>query len=219
MLGRMAYGRSGDEAARPETAKDRAMSYKVAVVGATGNVGREMLNILAERRFPPRSRGAGLDAFGGHGGVLRRQDAEGQGAGLLRLLGHRHLPDERGRRDLQDLVAQDRQGRRHRDRQFQRLAHGPAGAADRARSQCRCARRRHPERHHRQSQLLDRAAGGGAEAAARCRRGSSGWWFRPINRCRAPARSRWTNCFARPARCSWPIRSRSRCSPSRSPST
>ena len=28
------------------------MSYKVAVVGATGNVGREMLDILAERRFP-----------------------------------------------------------------------------------------------------------------------------------------------------------------------
>jgi aspartate-semialdehyde dehydrogenase len=28
------------------------MSYRVAVVGATGNVGREMLNILAERKFP-----------------------------------------------------------------------------------------------------------------------------------------------------------------------
>jgi aspartate-semialdehyde dehydrogenase len=28
------------------------MGYKVAVVGATGNVGREMLNILAERSFP-----------------------------------------------------------------------------------------------------------------------------------------------------------------------
>ncbi|MFQ5564756.1 MAG: aspartate-semialdehyde dehydrogenase [Paracoccaceae bacterium] len=28
------------------------MGYKVAVAGATGNVGREMLNILAERRFP-----------------------------------------------------------------------------------------------------------------------------------------------------------------------
>ena len=28
------------------------MGYKVAVVGATGNVGREMLNILAERQFP-----------------------------------------------------------------------------------------------------------------------------------------------------------------------
>src|SRR5712664_3537159 len=28
------------------------MSYKVAVAGATGNVGREMLSILAERQFP-----------------------------------------------------------------------------------------------------------------------------------------------------------------------
>ena len=28
------------------------MGYKVAIVGATGNVGREMLDILAERRFP-----------------------------------------------------------------------------------------------------------------------------------------------------------------------
>ena len=28
------------------------MSYKVAVVGATGNVGREILDILAERKFP-----------------------------------------------------------------------------------------------------------------------------------------------------------------------
>ncbi|VBB69353.1 Aspartate-semialdehyde dehydrogenase [invertebrate metagenome] len=28
------------------------MSYRVAIIGATGNVGREMLNILAERNFP-----------------------------------------------------------------------------------------------------------------------------------------------------------------------
>ena len=28
------------------------MGYRVAVVGATGNVGREMLNILDERKFP-----------------------------------------------------------------------------------------------------------------------------------------------------------------------
>ncbi|MBS0252083.1 MAG: aspartate-semialdehyde dehydrogenase [Proteobacteria bacterium] len=28
------------------------MGYKVAIVGATGNVGREMLNVLAERKFP-----------------------------------------------------------------------------------------------------------------------------------------------------------------------
>lgn len=30
------------------------MSYKIAVVGATGNVGREILNILDERKFPVR---------------------------------------------------------------------------------------------------------------------------------------------------------------------
>src|SRR5204863_420229 len=34
------------------------MGYKVAVVGATGNVGREMLNILDERKFR-----AGKDAM------------------------------------------------------------------------------------------------------------------------------------------------------------
>ena len=28
------------------------MSYTIAIVGATGNVGREMLNVLAERKFP-----------------------------------------------------------------------------------------------------------------------------------------------------------------------
>ena len=30
------------------------MSYKIAVVGATGNVGREILQILSEREFPVR---------------------------------------------------------------------------------------------------------------------------------------------------------------------
>jgi uncharacterized protein YbjT (DUF2867 family) len=30
------------------------MSYRVAVVGATGNVGREMLQTLAEREFPTK---------------------------------------------------------------------------------------------------------------------------------------------------------------------
>ena len=28
------------------------MGYRIAIVGATGNVGREMLNILHERTFP-----------------------------------------------------------------------------------------------------------------------------------------------------------------------
>ena len=54
------------------------MGFKVAVVGATGNVGREMLNILAERGFPADEvRGARLAPQPGHRGLLRRQDAEG----------------------------------------------------------------------------------------------------------------------------------------------
>jgi aspartate-semialdehyde dehydrogenase len=60
------------------------MAYKVVVVGATGNVGREMLNILAERQFPladiaavasPRSTGDIID-FGDTGRELKVQNIE-----------------------------------------------------------------------------------------------------------------------------------------------
>ena len=60
------------------------MGYRVAVVGATGNVGREMLNILAEREFPiddiavlasSRSTGDVID-FGETGRKLKVQNIE-----------------------------------------------------------------------------------------------------------------------------------------------
>ncbi|MCG2842239.1 aspartate-semialdehyde dehydrogenase [Sandaracinobacter sp. RS1-74] len=60
------------------------MGYKVVVVGATGNVGREMLNILAEREFPideiaavasPRSQGDIIE-FGESGKTLKVQSIE-----------------------------------------------------------------------------------------------------------------------------------------------
>jgi aspartate-semialdehyde dehydrogenase len=60
------------------------MGYRVVVVGATGNVGREMLNILAERQFPideiaavasPRSTGDMID-FGDSGEELRVKNIE-----------------------------------------------------------------------------------------------------------------------------------------------
>ena len=60
------------------------MGYRVVVVGATGNVGREMLNILAERQFPldeiaavasPRSTGDVID-FGDSGRELRVRNIE-----------------------------------------------------------------------------------------------------------------------------------------------
>jgi aspartate-semialdehyde dehydrogenase len=60
------------------------MGYRVAVVGATGSVGREMLNILAERQFPldelaavasPRSTGDLID-FGDSGQELKVKSLE-----------------------------------------------------------------------------------------------------------------------------------------------
>ena len=90
------------------------MGYKVAVVGATGNVGREMLDILAERRVSRRRSGrARLAQEHGSGVLVRRQDAEGEGARPLRFLRRRHLPDVGRRRRVEGMVAQDR-GRRAR---------------------------------------------------------------------------------------------------------
>jgi aspartate-semialdehyde dehydrogenase len=60
------------------------MGYRVVVVGATGNVGREMLNILAEREFPcdeiaavasPRSTGTEIE-FGDTGRMLKVKNIE-----------------------------------------------------------------------------------------------------------------------------------------------
>src|SRR3954463_4521178 len=60
------------------------MGYRVAVVGATGNVGREILNVLAERQFPldevaavasSRSTGGEID-FGDSGETLKVKNLE-----------------------------------------------------------------------------------------------------------------------------------------------
>ncbi len=57
------------------------MTYKVAIVGATGNVGREMLKVLAERNFPASevvalasSRSAGQEVSFGDDATLKVQD-------------------------------------------------------------------------------------------------------------------------------------------------
>jgi aspartate-semialdehyde dehydrogenase len=57
------------------------MGFKVAVVGATGNVGREMLQTLAEREFPAdevvalaSSRSVGVEVSFGEDNVLKVQD-------------------------------------------------------------------------------------------------------------------------------------------------
>src|SRR3546814_17281691 len=67
-----------------ENGMDRNMGYRVVVAGATGNVGREMLNILAEREFPAdeiavlaSSRSAGEEVdFGESGRKLKIRNIE-----------------------------------------------------------------------------------------------------------------------------------------------
>ncbi len=44
--------RAAGQEIRRDLWTEKKMGFKLAVVGATGNVGREMLDILAERRFP-----------------------------------------------------------------------------------------------------------------------------------------------------------------------
>ena len=88
------------------------MSYNVAVVGATGNVGREMLNILEEREFPVNEifaiasrRSTGVEvSFGDK--TLKCQDLETFDFSQMRF-----RADVGGRRGLQGMVAEDRQDR------------------------------------------------------------------------------------------------------------
>jgi aspartate-semialdehyde dehydrogenase len=72
---------SGAAGAGGDRGMGKAMGYKVAVVGATGNVGREMLQILAEREFPvsevvalASERSAGSEVSFGEDDVLRVED-------------------------------------------------------------------------------------------------------------------------------------------------
>jgi aspartate-semialdehyde dehydrogenase len=69
----------------PDTARTPARSegYKVAVIGATGNVGREILNILWDRKFPvskvyalASSRSVGRKVSFGEDEILQVQDLE-----------------------------------------------------------------------------------------------------------------------------------------------
>ena len=59
------------------------MGYRVAVVGATGNVGRELLSILAERNFPAdtvvalaSSRSVGMEVSYGEDDTLSVQNLD-----------------------------------------------------------------------------------------------------------------------------------------------
>ena len=144
------------------------MGYRVAVVGATGNVGREMLNILEEVNFPvdkihaiASRKSIGVEVYFGDQ-IVKCEDIEQFDFSKVDIV----LMSVSGDL-LQGMVAEDRRGRPDRHRQFLGLADGPGRAADRAGGEPGRRRVGGPQEHHRQPQLLDRPAGGGAEAAAR----------------------------------------------------
>ena len=194
--------------------------FKVAIVGATGNVGREMLGILAERRFPVSEVVALASTHS-----IGREVSFGDKTLKCKALDHYDFGDT----DICLMSAggavskewSPRIGAQGcaRHRQFLGLAHGPRRAAGRAGSQRRGRQGFLEEVHRRQPELLDRATRRRAEAAARQGARSGGWWCRPINPCPAPARTRWTSFSSRPARSSSTIPSSRRSSPSASPST
>src|ERR1700761_2287783 len=76
-------GSALSEAPFRQSVEDLVMGYRVAVVGATGNVGREMLTTLYERDFPvdevvalASSRSIGSEVSFGEDDVLKCRDLD-----------------------------------------------------------------------------------------------------------------------------------------------
>ena len=199
------------------------MGYRVVVVGATGNVGREILNILAERQFPvdevaavasPRSTGDIID-FGDSGKELKVQNIEhfdfaGWDIALFAAGSEVSAGSMRPRAAAAGCTVIDNSSLYRMDPDVPLIVpEVNPEAIDGYRAQ----------EHHRQPQLLDRADGRGAEAAARRGDGSSASSSRPTSRCRARARRGWTSCSSRAATSSSATPTSRRSSPSRSPST
>src|ERR1700712_1342095 len=118
--------------------------FKVAVVGATGNVGREMLGILAERKFPVSEVVALASTHS-----IGREVSFGDRTLKCKALDHYDFSStdiclmSAGGGGLQGMVAQDRQAGRPRHRQFLRLSHGSRRAAGGSRGQRRGRQRLH----------------------------------------------------------------------------
>ena len=144
------------------------MGYKVAVAGATGNVGREMLDVLAERGFPAdevvalasrRSQGTEV-AYGEH--TLKVKALDGYDFSdtdiCLMSAGGSVSKEWSPKIGAQGCVVIDNSSAWRYDSDVPLIvpevnADAIAGFTE--------------EEHHRQPELLDGAAGRGAEAAAR----------------------------------------------------
>ena len=149
--------------------------FKVAVAGATGNVGHEMLDILAERRFPV-SEVVALASPASIG----REVSFGDKTLKCKALEHYDFSDT-------DICLMSAGGAVSKEYSPKIGARGcvvidnssawrmdPDVPLDRARGQRGCGEGLWQEEHHRQSQLLDRPARCRAEAAARPRNDQAG---------------------------------------------
>ena len=144
------------------------MFETIAIVGATGAVGRIIRQLLEEREFPYRNirflaskRSAGTTiTFKGEEHVVEEMTPE-IFAGIDLAIGS--TPDETAK----DFCPLGRRARLRRRRRERLLADGPEGAARGPRSEPRGDRR--PSRPHQQPQLFDHANGRRHEAAPRLR--------------------------------------------------
>ena len=144
------------------------MGYKVAVVGATGNVGREMLNILDERKFPADEvvalasrRSMGVEVSYGDRTLkvkaLEHYDFSDVDICLMSA-GGAVSKEWSPKIGAAGAVVIDNSSAWRMDPDVPLIV--PEVNAD-------AVGGLHQEEHHRQSELLDRAARGRAEAAAR----------------------------------------------------
>ena len=153
------------------------MGYRVAVVGATGNVGRELLNVLAERQFPLEEVAA-LASSRSTGDQIEL----GQTDEMLTVRNLEHF-DFTGW-DIALFAAGSAVSKIYApiaaaagctvidNSSLFRMDPDVPLIVPEVNSEAIAGYRQ--EEHHRQSELFDRAAGGGAEAAPRRREDQAG---------------------------------------------
>lgn len=183
--------------AKATTFKGGSMKqYTVAILGATGAVGTQMLECLNEQEFPVGKLKLLASARSAGKTVEFRGEPNRDRRGLPRgLWGLRYCARSRRRRYREGAAARGRQARRCRGRQQPCLPHGSRGAAGRTRDQCR--RYQVASRPYRQPQLRDHYRPGSHLAAASARRreahdrldvpGGFGRWRSRYGRARGPA--------------------------------
>ena len=144
-------------------------SFVVAVAGATGAVGREMLKTLEQRKFPDLPSRAAREQAKRRARSSRGRAARSRSRSSARSRSRASTSrsSARARACRASTRRSPRSGRR-RDRQLERVAHGPRRPARRARGQ-HGRGEESPEGHHREPELLHDPDGRRAQAAARRR--------------------------------------------------